>query len=387
MENLRDRVVEKINKVLSSNFKYEGEYKYNVIGTTFDLPESIDKMELDSLLSDYINIDYGYKIEFLIRTDGESFFHEREFSDEKCAVSISEISDDMCIKILLLLPDKQLRIPIPTRMLVSRLEKKSFFDLLRMFYRHLYSVTVEEKGKCGFVFNNVMQIAKASLFNVSMLCGENYSLVKDIEEGERISRNIRLNRKGSPDVPHREYNDDMVQYYMAGNSARIPKVQFLSYYNVLEFWFDKTYNDEKCAAIQKIITSPKFNHNNLNHYKKITEIFRFGKNKASENELLQSLLEKYLDINDFKNFLGQNDYYLNNNAHKISDTKFSLTDSDALLIRKLAKRIYRVRNAIVHSKESEEERYFPQDEKFISQEVNLVKYVSEQVIIESAKVI
>lgn len=62
-------------------------------------------------------------------------------------------------------------------------------------------------------------------------------------------------------------------------------------------------------------------------------------------------------------------------------------NSDAALKNKPAKRIYKVRNAIVHSKESEEEKYFPWDKKYILYEVNLVKYVAEQVIIGAATII
>ncbi len=387
MKSLRDEVTEKLKIVFEHILNYEGEYVFSVNGTKLLVPKEVDDIKSDNIISSFINVKENNKVEFLIKDDGNIGPREFDFSDSKYTFKVNDISDSMSIKLLFALPDKRYRFTIPPRIILGRLtgDNKNVFDFLKATFRHYYSLTIENNIDDNIA--NFEKLAKSGLFNISMSSGLNFYLVKKLDEDDDKIRSGRLYGRVLPNVPHLAYDDEMVQYYMAGSSARIPKVQYLSYYNVLEFWFDKIYNDEKCQEIQKIVTNPKFNHANLKNYKKIIDIFRLSKNKASEIEMLQSLIEQYIDISAFKIFLNNNEYYTENSAHKIEETKFSLADSDSALKKKLAKRIYKVRNAIVHSKESEEEKYFPQDEKYILYEVDLVKYVAEQVIIGAATIL
>lgn len=387
MKTLRDAVTEKLQIVFEHMLNYEGEYVFSVNGMILLVPKEVDDIKSDFIISSFINVKENNKVEFLIKDDGNIGSREFDFSDSKYTFKVNNISDIMSIKLLLALPDKRYRFTIPPRIILERLTvtQENIFEFLKATFRHYYSLIIENNIDDNLA--DFEKLAKSALFNISMSSGLNFYLVKNLDEDDDNMRLSRLHGRSLPNVPHLIYDDEMVQYYMAGRSARIPKVQYLSYYNVLEFWFDKKYNDEKCQEIQRIVTNPKFNHKNLKNYKKIIDIFRLNKNRASELEMLQSLIEQYIIVCDFKIFLNNNDYYTKNSAHKIDDTKFSLADSDALLKKKLSKRIYKVRNAIVHSKESDEEKYFPQDEKYILYEVDLVKYVAEQVIIGAATVI
>ena len=62
-----------------------------------------------------------------------------------------------------------------------------------------------------------------------------------------------------------------------------------------------------------------------------------------------------------------------------------MDDTDELLIGKICNRIYKVRNALVHSKDDEEIKYIPQkDDPHIVVEIELIKYLAQEIIIETS---
>ena len=184
------------------------------------------------------------------------------------------------------LPDKKVRLVVPISHIIYY--NKNIYDFIKStLFRHYYSLTIENKTDNNI--NNFEELAKSGLFNIAMSCGLNFCLITSLEHDEEKIKVSNCFERSLPNVPHRIYNDDLVQYYMAANSARIPKIQYLSYYNVLEFWFDKVYYDEKCQEIQEIITNPKFNCAHLKSYKKIIELFKSNKAQTSELDMLLSL--------------------------------------------------------------------------------------------------
>ncbi len=333
-----------------------------------------------------INIIHNGKFIFLIKEVNNVINREQKIEDANLRISISELNEEMSVYLLNNLPDdKELR---HAAFRIRRLSEKKDLDIVdiaKSCFPGFYIISVEILREELIDKIDVETIVRSTLFNLSSLQNYNYKLVSNFNEiiEESTPRTIRFRRKNI-DVPHLKYSNDLVEYYIEGNSARIPKIQYLSFYNVLEYEFDKMFYDEQCVAIQNITTDPKFNHSNLNSYKKIIKIFD-SKNKFSERELLAKLIKKYIEVEDFKEFLEANSFYLNNAAYKIKKTKFSLEDSDDKIREKIRDRIYGIRNALVHSKESNEEKYLPQEIKNIIPELDLIKYLAEQIIIKTAK--
>lgn len=62
--------------------------------------------------------------------------------------------------------------------------------------------------------------------------------------------------------------------------------------------------------------------------------------------------------------------------------------NESIIGEKLSSRIYKTRNAIVHSKESERVRYTPfRDDRILVKEIPLLRFIAEQIIIESSSVV
>lgn len=77
------------------------------------------------------------------------------------------------------------------------------------------------------------------------------------------------------------------------------------------------------------------------------------------------------------------DYYASSDAPFAGASKATIRGADEEAARKhIAKRIYKVRNALVHAKEGELPRYAPfaHDDE-LSREIPLMRFIAEQIVI------
>lgn len=394
----KDDFIKKLLKIFEPRLSYQNDiliYRNDIkilIPETFQLNSDVNTLSPNSICV------YGNnELEILIKSiDSHSL--ENTISNTGYEIKINEtISDKMCIKLIEELPNERIKVLLPTFRLERISEHKdnlTIFDFIKAIFSGYYSLDIKSLSN-NSNYTELLQLAKSFIFNISLLQNRNFYIVENVQNlSYDLKPNIRRIPRNNIDIPYRKYIDEVVQYYIDGNAARVPKIKFLSFYNVLEFYFDKVYLDDKCKKIQNIITNPKFNHNNLSHYKKILEVFDIKKAKnlektnITEFDSLKLLIAKYIDLNEFRNFLNEYRYYIENDAYKINDTKFSLSDSDECLISKISKRIYQIRNALVHSKETENVRYVPRkDDVYIYNEVELIKYLAEEIIIATSDLI
>jgi len=172
---------------------------------------------------------------------------------------------------------------------------------------------------------------------------------------------------------------------------------FLSFYHVLEHWFESVYNDDLVSQVQKIITGPRFSYGKtgdiMTLISKVTKAVkeRGEEYKIDELSALKLTLQKYVDhaelLRDIKSFNPRL-------VEHFRTTKVSFADGDTLdlestddtrLRAALANRIYKTRNSLVHSKDGTKSRFIPfKDDKDLEPEVTLLRFVAEQVVIGSS---
>jgi hypothetical protein len=90
-------------------------------------------------------------------------------------------------------------------------------------------------------------------------------LIEEMVRSGRINR-MRRSRTEDIDPPRRVYNEDLVQHYLLAVSTENPVIEYLSYYHVLEYFFESVFNDDLVNTIRDSITSPGFS------YKRKTDI-------------------------------------------------------------------------------------------------------------------
>lgn len=210
---------------------------------------------------------------------------------------------------------------------------------------------------------------------------------------------VRFVRTEVDTPPHRFYNDDVLDYYTMALESRDPFTAYISFYHVVEHYFDAVYRKKLTEEIKNKLTRPDFSYKNE---EKIYELAKFIRKhmssddksgKGDEFESLKYVLMAYVPIEELKKRISELDtqaisYYQNSFVPFTTSkkTKIAWADSQAVFIN-LATRIYETRNALVHSKsEQVDNQYRPyENKKDLTAEIALIKSVAELVIINSSE--
>ncbi len=202
------------------------------------------------------------------------------------------------------------------------------------------------------------------------------------------------------DPPRRKYISELVNYYQMAMASESPFLEYISYYHIIEFFFDTVFNDELVTKIREKITLPTFSYKRkkdiLDLVKFISKLSNVGNDGIIHNELnaLTLTLKKYIDITDLRNEIENQD---KNYVNYLKKEKVLFSNGDVVnlenndfdcVYKELAKRIYNTRNALVHSKELESSKYKPfHDDKILLKEMLLLRLIAEQLIIKTSQIL
>lgn len=275
--------------------------------------------------------------------------------------------------------------------------KELLFWLSRAVPRYLTLQIRSEKSRSVDEFE---KLASAFLFqlsyNLDVAVVPQRSLDKLVRRG-RIRR-LRRSRLEEMEAPKRIYIPDLIYHYQMAVSAESPPLEYLSYYHIAEHFFETIFHDDLIERVRQRITEPDFSYRRKKDIKKlvdeVTRSLRIRNDQMvfSEEEALRLTLKRFLDLEELLSSIKEYDeplvdYFRN---HKVSfsggDEVDLEHDEHDKVIRAIAKRVYKTRNAIVHSKESEKSRYIPfRHDQELTQEVILLRFIAEQIIINSSE--
>ena len=161
----------------------------------------------------------------------------------------------------------------------------------------------------------------------------------------------------------------------------------------------EVYRKKMIADLRERITNPGFSYKND---EKIYEVALFVKNRlrmndesgqGNELESLKFVLNEYVPINELKTRISEIDstavgYYQSNKVAFCNAPTIPWTDTQGIYTQ-IARRIYFVRNSLVHSKSGKnQERYKPyKDENQLQREIPLAQTIAELIIINSSSII
>lgn len=332
--------------------------------------EENDMIFKDSLL-------YIINKEIIVLCYGPSRFLNTTFEFQNYELSFSSMNDKYCLKLFALFKESGKKYNIYLRH--TEMSEISFTDIIKNEFSFYYLLTIKNKDDVKPNIEDINRLIKSFAYNMLIY---HYSRINPVLSSEELlsrkcisypSKYIDHKKKCESFIKGELYNDDMIDYFLAGSNTSNVRAKYISYYNVLEYSFD---GFNLCQQIELI--------KNINDDETIQAKIKRINNlvKANETTKLFNLLNENLNSEDLFEFLKNNNYYLNNNAHKIKNTKVSIDKQSSYenTIKTISERIYKVRNAIVHSKEREEEKYFPADDKYILKEIPLIEYIAMKII-------
>lgn len=222
------------------------------------------------------------------------------------------------------------------------------------------------------------------------------NITEDFTRAVRIGR-IRRSRIEDIEAPKRKYSQDLILYYQKGISSESADLQFLSFYHILEHFFEKIYNDDLVNTIQNKLTAPAFSYKrtkDLNSLiKTIQDKLRYKNEEfqINEPEALRLVLDRFIeDFNEIKDEIGTYDqslleYYKTSEVSFSKGNKVNFEEERLSILKNLRERIYKTRNSIVHSKDTDKSKYLPyKHDKKLGKEIILMRIIAEKIIIGSS---
>lgn len=277
-------------------------------------------------------------------------------------------------------------------------EKLDLFDVLKIIIPRFKTLKIStENDRTRIEFES---LTFSFLFNLSFNTDISYlpsSLVDDLNRTIRIGR-IRRSKVDEIDFPKRKYENDLILYYQKGISSESIDLQYLSFYHILEHFFEKIYNDELTKSIKNELTKPSFSYK---RNKDVQDLIKIIQNKLkykseefhiNEPEALQLVLDNFItDFTEIRNELNSYDgtlidYFKTQEIEFSNGNRVNFDEPKDKILKNLRERIYKTRNSIVHSKETEKNKYLPfKHDKILQKEIFLMRILAEKIIISSSK--
>ena len=238
-------------------------------------------------------------------------------------------------------------------------------------------------------------VIDSCLFELSYLNGLPLTLEEEWPRRQPRVRPFQFGESTKGDqLPLRKvvFNSDIIRFYQRGMSTDDPVNQFLSFYQVLEYFFVKVSDAQLYDKLSRKINDPKFSTSS-SYLDKLIQDTLTHKRETDETEMLKLVLNKFLDETELVEFIKAYEKYLGDSLYTKKQPIFGESVEVKLdsghVIGNIAKRVKIIRNALVHSSDRYErnQRYIPTTsaEKTIRREIPLIKYLCEKVIIASGR--
>lgn len=276
----------------------------------------------------------------------------------------------------------------------------NFFDFLA---KNVLGKTVKISSSDSLKVDYLAKMKDAYLYNICFNLNLPVVEIKSFQEifGSRGIRSFR-NRLTIDNLepPKLFYIPELVNHYQIAMSSDNSAYEYLSFYHIIEHFFELVYKKDLIKKVKSELTKPSFSCNRDSDIDKIIEITRNSIKKIKEENTiideesaLKLTLIEFVDLDELRIDLQNYDpdllnYYRDNAVSFSYGDSFNFNDSPDIVYKKLASRLYKTRNSIVHSKKSNKQIYnHLKDEKMLSKEIPLMRLIAEQIIHNSSKII
>lgn len=324
---------------------------------------------------------------------------------KKINYSLSSVSDKL---IWFILNDLDFNFSVYRRYDTSRfewrcyqLEDKGLFNVLRLIMGNPFSITINS-GKlmrCEYYIN----LMNSFLFNFIL---KSNLVIQPCFDINNILKRPRIKYKRTQDfndmiIPRLIYNEGLVEKYKSALLTNDSFVSFMNFYHIIEYFYEEIYTDELYLNVKNILDSPSFSPTNKKDIGKLVNLIKSKTRKVKEDfdgtelEALELVLRKYVNVSHVVDKIKELDLvlikYYNRSVSFSKGNALDLeNDSNDIIYKALANRIYKTRNALVHNKSNDykvKERgiYNPfNDSEELERENILMKFIVGEIIINSA---
>lgn len=234
------------------------------------------------------------------------------------------------------------------------------------------------------------KVANSLFFSMEITNHTPLQLQRRTPRGLGITRKRKLDKVSYPNY---EYDDGPLSLYWYARSAiNMPLLQFLAFYQAIEFYYPTYFKFEYNRKIRSILKDPSFNIERDSDISRITSILssRVG---GTEKEQLKATLHECVDVEDLKDFIQSDPKrmeFLTTKQKSITGHIVNFKNRNMDLISQIAERVYDIRCKVVHVKsedgDSDVDLLLPYTEEAdnLLHDIELVQYLAQKVLICSS---
>lgn len=212
----------------------------------------------------------------------------------------------------------------------------------------------------------------------------------------RRRRRALQSKSQKTQYPKSEYDKaPMALYWYARSADSMPLLQFLAYYQVVEYYFPAYFSAEVSRRIRSVIKHPSFRVDRDADVAKIITALKGNRgSSAPERDQLKATLRECVSVASIEEFLAKDSdrsaAFLTK-AKGITSCLLNPENRQADLVSQVADRIYDIRCKIVHTKGDHEDGevdlllpYSPEAER-LHHDIDLVQFIAQSVLITASK--
>lgn len=382
-----DSKIEELDKILKSNFEnyrfikgYEGIYSYE---------DSIIECEIHS---GELNRPTSFLTRRLEKVmDKDSLIYALDEDSDKYISAIEFPSPKEGIKIFI--GESSLEFAILSGM-------KSEVAFFRRKIRQYQTIRIEgvKLDSHDKVKNFLTDLCNSIFFQIDLVTNlpVYLSIDRDLQREIRLRR--RIVKEGLKlSAPKYKYDIEAISlYWYARTSVSMPLLQYLSFYQVLEFYFPQYSYLDAQKKIKNILKDPTFDSGNDNHLSKVLDIVKVtakGKSFGDERTQIKATLQHCVDAKELKEYLEEDndrkDFFdIQKKSKSLVKDKISFNKSDQEILIDIANRIYDLRCRIVHTKDENDSELilpFSTDLAYMKHDIDLVEFIVRKVLIASCR--
>lgn len=223
-------------------------------------------------------------------------------------------------------------------------------------------------------------------------------------ERERKKRSIRKNKlvqssRSLIEYPRQEFNESaMALYWYARRARGMPLLQFLAFYQSIEYYFPRFSHIETRRKLASILKNPVFRPERDDDVDRL--ILAIQSNRSGgfgdEKSQLRAVINQCISAEQLRAFFEENTDQMEFYTKKISKMRFHkipLSTSDIDLRNDVSDRIYDIRCKIVHTKNKNKNEEiemllpFSEDAEYLLNDIDLVQFISRSVLIYTSSTI
>ena len=241
------------------------------------------------------------------------------------------------------------------------------------------------------------KISNSLFFQIDLLTDISLSL----ESARRRNRPRGARSKAQSIVaglqyPRTEYDEAPASLYWYAKSAiGMPLLQFLAFYQVIEFYFPTYYQAEANRKIRAILKDPTFRSDRDADLGRILGAIQLNRSGGfgDERSHLKATLVECVDADGLRQFLEENEErksFLSSKAKGLTEHKLPIANPGLDLRNDVADRIYDIRCKIVHTKsdsrDGEVELLLPfsKEAEQLYHDISLLEFLARQVLIAAS---